>query len=91
MSVTLFGPCANAFSREMQYTLCLTDTVYVYAYACVFVACDCNISCIQHLLHAVLEQSERAFHLGLAALLAEKVYNFGEIVSHIVFLCPYIY
>ena len=27
------------------------------------------------------EQSERAFHLGLAALLAEKVYNFGELVS----------
>jgi 26S proteasome regulatory subunit N9 len=28
------------------------------------------------------EQSERAFHLGLAALLAENVYNFGEILSH---------
>lgn len=30
---------------------------------------------------AAFEQCERAFHLGLAALLAEKVYNFGEIVS----------
>ena len=33
------------------------------------------------------EQSERAFSLGLAALLGENVYNFGELVS---LLCTYI-
>lgn len=31
------------------------------------------------------EQLERAFHLSLAALLGEGVYNFGELVS-----CTYI-
>ncbi|CAF1480679.1 unnamed protein product [Adineta steineri] len=31
---------------------------------------------------ALKEKAERAFNLGLAALLAENVYNFGEILQH---------
>ena len=38
-------------------------------------------------INTVPEQSERAFHLGLAALLAENVYNFGEIVSLFMMKC----
>lgn len=36
------------------------------------------------------EQSQRAFYLGLAALLAEKVYNFGELVSWVEYVVPFI-
>jgi 26S proteasome regulatory subunit N9 len=32
------------------------------------------------LLFTVTEQAERAFNLGLAAVLGEGVYNFGELV-----------
>jgi 26S proteasome regulatory subunit N9 len=32
------------------------------------------------LLFAVTEQAERSFNLGLAAVLGEGVYNFGELV-----------
>jgi len=30
---------------------------------------------------AVAEQQERAFNLGLAGLLGDRVFNFGELVS----------
>ncbi|CAI8044721.1 26S proteasome non-ATPase regulatory subunit 13 [Geodia barretti] len=40
------------------------------------------LGCVEITSIAVAEQSERAFHLSLAALLAESVYNFGEILSH---------
>ena len=32
-------------------------------------------------LYTAEEQVDRAFNLGLAALLGENVYNFGELVS----------
>ncbi|CAF1609886.1 unnamed protein product, partial [Didymodactylos carnosus] len=35
--------------------------------------------CIDSKTIPVKEKAERAFNLGLAALLAENVYNFGEI------------
>jgi 26S proteasome regulatory subunit N9 len=38
--------------------------------------------CIDNASIAVKEKAERAFNLGLAALLAENVYNFGEILQH---------
>ena len=34
-----------------------------------------------HLL-SVPEQAERAFNLGLAAILGKGVYNFGELLAH---------
>ena len=40
------------------------------------------LGCIDHSLIQPKEKAERAFNLGLAALLAENVYNFGEILQH---------
>lgn len=37
-------------------------------------------------LFVAAEQVERAFNLGLAAILGDGVYNFGELVS--IFSCP---
>lgn len=38
--------------------------------------------CIDNASIPLREKAERAFNLGLAALLAENVYNFGEILQH---------
>ncbi|CAF4904822.1 unnamed protein product, partial [Rotaria magnacalcarata] len=38
--------------------------------------------CIDLSIIPLKEKAERAFNLGLAALLAESVYNFGEILQH---------
>ncbi|CAF4251019.1 unnamed protein product, partial [Adineta steineri] len=40
------------------------------------------LSCIDNSSMVLKEKAERAFNLGLAALLAENVYNFGEILQH---------
>ncbi|CAF3876958.1 unnamed protein product [Adineta steineri] len=40
------------------------------------------LGCIDNSSMALKEKAERAFNLGLAALLAENVYNFGEILQH---------
>jgi len=40
------------------------------------------LGCIDNKTIPVKEKAERAFNLGLAALLAENVYNFGEILQH---------
>ncbi|CAF4098889.1 unnamed protein product [Rotaria sp. Silwood2] len=40
------------------------------------------LGCIDISLIPLKEKAERAFNLGLAALLAENVYNFGEILQH---------
>lgn len=40
------------------------------------------LGCVNMATMPVSEQCDKAFHLGLAALLAEKVYNFGELLSH---------
>jgi 26S proteasome regulatory subunit N9 len=40
------------------------------------------LGCIDNSSIPVKEKAERAFNLGLAALLAENVYNFGEILQH---------
>ncbi|CAF0727860.1 unnamed protein product [Didymodactylos carnosus] len=40
------------------------------------------LGCIDSRALPVKEKAERAFNLGLAALLAENVYNFGEILQH---------
>ena len=37
------------------------------------------------------EQVQRAFSLGLAALLGKDVYNFGELVKYCVTYCIYAY
>lgn len=34
------------------------------------------------ILNSVEEKQERAFYLGLAGLLGNEVYNFGELVSY---------
>lgn len=36
-----------------------------------------------HIVFAASEQVERAFNLGLAAILGDGVYNFGELVSYL--------
>ena len=50
-------------------------------------SCDHLLLCLSELyifFCLVAEQVERAFHLALAALLGETVYNFGELVcSHL--------
>ncbi|CAF1073704.1 unnamed protein product [Rotaria sp. Silwood1] len=40
------------------------------------------LGCIDNSSIPLKEKAERAFNLGLAALLAENVYNFGEILQH---------
>ena len=40
------------------------------------------LGCIDSSSIPVREKAERAFNLGLAALLAENVYNFGEVLQH---------
>jgi 26S proteasome regulatory subunit N9 len=40
------------------------------------------LGCIDNASIPLKEKAERAFNLGLAALLAENVYNFGEILQH---------
>lgn len=40
------------------------------------------LGCVDNSSIPVKEKAERAFNLGLAALLAENVYNFGEILQH---------
>lgn len=40
------------------------------------------LGCIDNNSIVLKEKAERAFNLGLAALLAENVYNFGEILQH---------
>ena len=40
------------------------------------------LGCIDNSAIPLREKAERAFNLGLAALLAENVYNFGEILQH---------
>ncbi|CAF3500281.1 unnamed protein product [Rotaria socialis] len=40
------------------------------------------LGCIDLSIIPLKEKAERAFNLGLAALLAENVYNFGEILQH---------
>jgi 26S proteasome regulatory subunit N9 len=40
------------------------------------------LGCIDNSSIPLREKAERAFNLGLAALLAENVYNFGEILQH---------
>ncbi|UJR08176.1 hypothetical protein I4U23_012449 [Adineta vaga] len=40
------------------------------------------LGCIDISSMVLKEKAERAFNLGLAALLAENVYNFGEILQH---------
>jgi 26S proteasome regulatory subunit N9 len=40
------------------------------------------LGCIDNSSIPIKEKAERAFNLGLAALLAENVYNFGEVLQH---------
>ncbi|CAF0990078.1 unnamed protein product [Adineta ricciae] len=40
------------------------------------------LGCVDISVMVLKEKAERAFNLGLAALLAENVYNFGEILQH---------
>ena len=43
---------------------------------------DLSLGCIDNSSIPLREKAERAFNLGLAALLAENVYNFGEVLQH---------
>ena len=63
----------ETYSQGNEVVYKLPVIIYCCAYLnCIFFFC------------LVAEQVERAFHLALAALLGETVYNFGELVcSHL--------
>ena len=79
MIYVLYGICTVWYMYCMVYVLYGICTVW-YMYCMIYVL-FIHILCIILCVFVAGEQLERAFHLSLAALLGEGVYNFGELVS----------